>query len=329
MVKVSVIVPVYNAGSYLKKRMESLTAQTLFDMEIILVLDCPTDGSDEIVKEYALQDTRIKVITNETNLHIGLSRNRGLDVATGEYIAFSDHDDYCEKDMYEALYNIAVENDADIVFSDMYEVAFNGELKRKNYFPTAVKSVRDFMLSGLLKGEGFYFSVLNHLYRRELLMAHQLSFVDTRKISLEDRGFNLYAYHYARKVVYSSGAYLYHVLYPGSTQHSYDFKSLKPIIGHLEYIARFFCESADIQVDRYNDNYSREVVQRLYYAFLPEVRYKSLFYACRALCEIKYNAVLQKALWNFQEHKSGVSLPTRCFFFFLRWFYMPRIKLDR
>lgn len=174
MAKVSVIVPVYNAGPYFEKRMESLIAQTLSDIEIILVLDCPTDGSGQLAEKYAAADGRIMIIRNKENCHVGESRNAGLSVAGGEYVAFADHDDYCEENMYEALYNIAVGNDADIVFSDMYQVAFNGELKRKNYFPTAVKSARDSMLSGLLKGEGFYFSVLNHLYRREFLMTHRL-----------------------------------------------------------------------------------------------------------------------------------------------------------
>lgn len=308
MVKVSVIVPVYNAGPYFEKRMESLTAQTLSDIEIVLVLDCPTDGSGQLAEKYAAADGRITIIRNKKNCHVGESRNAGLSAAVGEYIAFADHDDYCEKDMYEALYNIAVGDDADIVFSDMYQVTFNGELKRKNYFPAAVKSVRDSMLSGLLKGEGFYFSVLNHLYRRELLMTHRLVFADTRKI------------------VYSSGVYLYHVLYPGSTQHSYDFKSLQPTIGHLEYVARFF-EQYPEYADRYETDYSREVIERLYYGFLPEIRYKSLCYACRVLCEIKHSAVLQKALRNFRKHKSGISFPIRCFFLFLHWFYMPRNKV--
>lgn len=326
MAKVSVIVPVYNAGPYFEKRMESLITQTLSDIEIILVLDCPTDGSGQLAEKYAAADGRIMIIPNKENCHVGESRNAGLSVAGGEYVAFADHDDYCEENMYEALYNIAVGNDADIVFSDMYQVAFNGELKRKNYFPTAVKSARDTMLSGLLKGEGFYFSVLNHLYRREFLMTYRLVFADTRKISLEDRGFNLYAYHYARKVVYSSGVYLYHVLYPGSTQHSYEFKSLQPMIGHLEYVAHFF-EQYPEYADKYEADYSREVVKRLYYSFLPEIRYKSLCYACRILGGIKHSTVLQKALQNFQKHKSGISFPMRCFFLFLRWFYMPRNKV--
>ena len=94
--KVSIIVPIYNAGKFLEKCLDTLVNQTLKDIEIILVLDCPTDGSDRIAREYAEKDPRIRLIVNEQNLNIGLSRNEGLKIARGEYIGFSDHDD-CTK----------------------------------------------------------------------------------------------------------------------------------------------------------------------------------------------------------------------------------------
>ena len=76
--KVSIIVPIYNAGKFLEKCLDTLVNQTLKDIEIILVLDCPTDGSDRIAREYAEKDPRIRLIINEQNLNIGLSRNEGL-----------------------------------------------------------------------------------------------------------------------------------------------------------------------------------------------------------------------------------------------------------
>ena len=83
MAKVSVIVPVYNAGPYFEKRMESLITQTLSDIEIILVLDCPTDGSGQLAEKYAAADGRIMIIPNKENCHVGESRNAGLSVAGG------------------------------------------------------------------------------------------------------------------------------------------------------------------------------------------------------------------------------------------------------
>lgn len=107
MPKVSVIVPIYNAGVHLSKCLDSLIHQTLQDIEIILVLDCPTDGSEKVAAFYASQFSNIKLIHNQTNQHIGVSRNIGLEAATGEYIGFSDHDDFCLPDMFEELYQVA------------------------------------------------------------------------------------------------------------------------------------------------------------------------------------------------------------------------------
>ena len=86
IIKVSVIVPVYNAGVHLKKCLGSLSSQTLKEMEIILVLDCPTDGSDKVAEEFAQRDSRFRILRNSENLHIGNSRNEGLKVAKGETV---------------------------------------------------------------------------------------------------------------------------------------------------------------------------------------------------------------------------------------------------
>ena len=103
LIKVSVIVPIYNAGENLVRCLDTIVNQTLKDIEIILVLDCPTDGSDVIAKNFAQQDSRIIILENTTNLHIGESRNRGIEIAKGEYLHFSDHDDYRELDMLEKI----------------------------------------------------------------------------------------------------------------------------------------------------------------------------------------------------------------------------------
>lgn len=118
MPKVSIIVPVYNVEKYLAKCLDSLVNQTMQDIEIIAVNDGSTDGSANILKEYEQKyDGKIKVLTKENG---GLSdaRNYGMPYATGDYIAFLDSDDYVEKDMYERLYNKAIEENSDIVECD-------------------------------------------------------------------------------------------------------------------------------------------------------------------------------------------------------------------
>lgn len=120
--KVSVILPVYNAGKYLRPCLDTLVNQTLQDIEIICVLDCPTDGSDRVVEEYASKDSRLVVIKNEQNLHIGESRNVGIQAARGEYLGFSDHDDIHELNMYESLYLATKNGQADIVLSGKFVI---------------------------------------------------------------------------------------------------------------------------------------------------------------------------------------------------------------
>ena len=123
--KVSIIVPVYNAGSYFSKLLDSLTGQTLKEIEIILVLDCPTDGSDRVAEEYAARDGRIVLVRNRENLHVGFSRNEGLKIARGEYIGFCDHDDWVEPEMFEKMYHQGKETGAEVVVADY----FNGAMK--------------------------------------------------------------------------------------------------------------------------------------------------------------------------------------------------------
>ena len=117
MTKVSIIVPVYNSGKYLKTCLDSIVRGTLKDIEIIAIDDCSTDSSLLILEEYAKKDSRIKVYHNEKNLGQGASRNRGLDVARGEYIGFVDSDDYVSCTMYENMYNIAIETNAPLVIT--------------------------------------------------------------------------------------------------------------------------------------------------------------------------------------------------------------------
>ena len=129
MPKVSIIVPVYNSGKYLKTCLDSLVNQTLKDIEIIAVDDCSTDNSLLILMDYAKKYNNIKVYHNRENLGQGASRNRGLDVARGEYIGFVDSDDYIRYTMYEDMYKAAVNNRAPLVSVLLLYVMDDIELK--------------------------------------------------------------------------------------------------------------------------------------------------------------------------------------------------------
>lgn len=121
MVKVSIVVPIYNTELYLKKCIDSLVKQTFKDIEIILVNDGSTDNSEVIIKEYSKKYKNVKAFTKENG---GLSdaRNYGIKKSTGDYIAFIDSDDFVKENMIEELYNKAVDRGLDVVVCDTYNV---------------------------------------------------------------------------------------------------------------------------------------------------------------------------------------------------------------
>ncbi|HDV2009368.1 TPA: glycosyltransferase family 2 protein, partial [Escherichia coli] len=114
--KVSVIVPVYNVKPYLNRCVKTLLAQTLDNIEIILVDDCSTDGSGEVIKQLVIKHPDVvKAVFLEINSKQGAARNEGIKIARGEYISFVDSDDWVSTDMLKLLYEKAKETGADLV----------------------------------------------------------------------------------------------------------------------------------------------------------------------------------------------------------------------
>lgn len=156
MSKISVIVPCFNSAFYLRECLDSLVNQTYKDLEIILVDDCSVDNTYEIMNEYAKRDNRIKVLRNEENKGAGFSRNKGLDIAEGEYVTFVDSDDFLSLDVYENV-NDAIEknNCPDIIRFDFSKFFGIGHLKI-NF---------EFLCKTMFNGEfGIINPKLNHRY---------------------------------------------------------------------------------------------------------------------------------------------------------------------
>lgn len=114
MPKVSIVIPVYNMQKYLDKCMQSVLAQSLTDIEILLVDDGSSDASPAMCDDYAKKDLRVRAV-HKPNGGLTSAWKRGSQEATGDYIGYIDSDDYIEKDMFERLYERAAATDADIV----------------------------------------------------------------------------------------------------------------------------------------------------------------------------------------------------------------------
>jgi glycosyltransferase involved in cell wall biosynthesis len=154
---ISVIVPIFNAGAYLAKCIESLIHQPYTALQIILVNDGSTDDSLAIAQQYAAQDSRIEVYT-QTNRGQSVARNLGLQYAKGEYISFVDADDYVDNDFYTVLMQHI--GDLDCVQIGYKRVSAQGKV----------------LLEKLPKHFHQFTSPCMRLYRRELFTKHDLRF---------------------------------------------------------------------------------------------------------------------------------------------------------
>lgn len=117
---ISIIAPVYQSERYLEILINSIINQTYLDWELLLIDDGSTDGSAEICDTYAQKDNRIRVV-HKANGGVASARNKAMEMAGGEYLAFADSDDWVEPDWLERLYTTAREQEADIVVCDFYE----------------------------------------------------------------------------------------------------------------------------------------------------------------------------------------------------------------
>ena len=165
MPTISVIVPVYNAGEYLRPCLDSILAQTHRDLEILLVDDGSTDGSGGVFDGYGATDGRIRVLHQE-NRGLSAARNAGLDAAAGDYVAFVDADDVLAPQMLGRLLEAIA--DADMALCNIRRISETGELEEICPIGDEILTGRSFGEKLLLPQAWFYVTVMNRLYRREL-----------------------------------------------------------------------------------------------------------------------------------------------------------------
>lgn len=217
---VSIIVAVYNVEKYINRCLRSLTAQTLENLEIIIVDDGSTDRSGDICDRFAVHDKRITVIHHHGNRGLSVARNTGLDKADGEFIMFVDSDDWVDPDFSRIPYETAIENAADLVFFCHRRIFRHKVLLRTdNACPDGYLDEDDAMkrLYGI---SGFY--VWNKLFHRRLF--HSVRFPEG--LYYEDNAVTHKLVHAARSIYYTN-IVLYNYYYrPGSivTIKEYRFK---------------------------------------------------------------------------------------------------------
>lgn len=181
--------------------MESLLKQTLKEIEIIMVDDESPDNCPAICDQYANKYPNIKVI-HKKNAGLGMACNSGIKVATGEYIAFCDSDDYVDSNMYETMYNTAIQYNADAVFSGIKTVDQNGKINPMNSYPSLQvikdkKEISNFAMDMIASKPSdsterhIAMSAKIVLYRKDIIDKNNLKFVSERHLISEDLIWNL------------------------------------------------------------------------------------------------------------------------------------------
>lgn len=193
MPKISIIIPCYNVEKYLKQCLDSVVNQTLQDIEIICINDGSTDSTLSILREYENSDNRIKVISKH-NSGYGASMNIGLETAKGKYIGIVESDDYAELNMFETLYNVAEENNLDLVRCQyyLYNSKENSNEPRDNSWVPQNK-----VYCPLKENAPFLQApaIWSNLVNREFLNKNNIRFLETPGASYQDTSFafKLYA----------------------------------------------------------------------------------------------------------------------------------------
>ena len=198
-VKVSVIVPVYNAEKCLRRCVDTILQQTLKDIEVILVDDGSTDGSPRLADELQDSDRRIRVIHTK-NGGPARARNLGMDIAKGEYVGFVDADDYIEPNMYERMYTYAQRTDAQIVMCGFDRVQKGVVLNQmpienKDILVGARQIEEQIIGKYYSANVGTYASLCNKIYDAACLRRLNMR-IDETLVRAEDYWFNFELYQH-------------------------------------------------------------------------------------------------------------------------------------
>ena len=281
MIKVSIVVPVYNVEKYVAQCLDSLINQTLKDIEIIVVSDASPDGSIAICRSYAEKDHRVRIVEKEKNEGLGLTRNVGIEESCGEYIAFCDSDDYVSPDTYEKMYCFAKANQLDVCYCN-YVLDNNGIINTKTGSPTeqflylGKANVRGFLLD-MIGPQPDYPSDVKYMisscmamYRGEIIRNHNVRFMCERVVLSEDTIFNTDFLAHANNVGYMPDQLYFYRYNPSSLSRTFNHKKAETFITLLSEVKgrleRYF------SYDEYKLHYQRFV----FYIFRLLIKYEAI-----------------------------------------------------
>lgn len=246
MVKVSIIIPIYNVEAYIERCVHTLFEQTLQDIEYIFVDDCTPDKSMEILlrvmNDYPDRKVAVRIIHHMKNQGVSYSRIDGMKAATGKYVIHCDTDDWLDLDLYEKMYEKAEAENADITVCDFVSEYSNGQSSMP--ISCSVNGTPRQLLANM-HNESFYCMLWRSLIRRDLIERYDLYPVPHVDL-WEDVYVTLRAYYYANKVVKIENAvYHYFVNNQSLTANSAKPKHYKDMQATINLLEEFFAEKKD------------------------------------------------------------------------------------
>lgn len=231
--------PVYNSEKYLKKSISSVLNQSFKDFELILIDDGSTDSSLSVCQDFAKNDNRIHVI-HQTNRGICDTRNRGIELSTGDYIAFIDNDDEYLPNLFKDNYALAIQHNADVVKFGIHNIKSDNEnIISENdvsYEKFEIISKNDLPLFF----ENYYRSgatifIWNALYKRSFIEAENLHFNKKHKSGHEDIEFNILMYQKLNSLIINPSVYYKYTRRTNhSTSASFDVNKLESFLYIIE-----------------------------------------------------------------------------------------------
>lgn len=281
-IKVSILVPICNVEKYLTKCLDSIVNQTLKDIEIICINDGSTDNSLKIINEFADMDSRIVVI-DKPNSGYGDSMNKGLDIAKGEYIGIVESDDFADLNMFEDLYSLAKEYDAELVKSN-YKMYWSNPEKiiEKNQLNLTSNIINLKNKDDLVRSITLIWTAI---YKRKWLDENKIRFLPTPGASYQDTSFFYKTVLLANKIILTPKSYIF---YRQDNVNS-SFKAVnvnKRLLAHREFeeVKKFIKENnfddylpiiCNIMLNAYINNYNvikKEDRKKYFYEVVGQIK---------------------------------------------------------
>jgi glycosyltransferase involved in cell wall biosynthesis len=205
-IDLSIIIPVYNTSHYLPECLNSIFTQIEANYEIIVIDDASTDGSDEILHDYKNRFDNFKLIKNIQNIGPGASRNIGISLSRGKYIAFIDSDDYLSGNYFMELLNAANKTEADIVFSGI-DPSFPVFEEFVSKYVSDIDNLCDLPAECKMTG------IIGKLFKSAFIKKNNLRFLDEHILVGEDIPFTWTSYFLANKIAFALNATYFYRLH--------------------------------------------------------------------------------------------------------------------